>query len=59
MISVHVSQLEVNKQHDLLLAGLLLLPDVSGDDSLSLFSQTGVALHLEINIKVFIVTEGF
>ena len=38
MISVHVCQLEVNKQHDLLLAGLLLLPDVCGDDSLSLFS---------------------
>ena len=51
MIGVHVSQVEINKQHDLILAGLLLLPDVCCDDSISLFSQPGVALHLKTNVK--------
>ena len=57
MIGVHVSQVDINEHHDLILAGLLLLPDVCRDDSLSLFSQPGVALHLQTNVKTYIVSE--
>ena len=47
MVGVHVSQLAVNQHHDLVFAGGLLLPDVGGDDPLSLLSQSGVSVHLE------------
>ena len=46
VVGVHVSQLAVNQHHDLVLAGRLLLPDVGGDDPLSLLSQSGVSVHL-------------
>ena len=52
MVGVHVSQLTVDEHHDLVLAGLLLLPYVGGDDSLSLFSKTRITLHLIMKAKL-------
>ena len=51
MVGVHVGKLAVYQHHDLVLARLLLLTDVGGDDSLGLFSQAGIALHLTGNIS--------
>ena len=52
MVGVHVGQLTIDKHHDLVLAGLLLLPDVGGDDPLRLLSKTRISLHLrEKNMK--------
>ena len=51
MVGVHVRELTVNKHHDLVLALLLLLPDVGGDDPLGLLSQARIPLHLEGKIK--------
>ena len=46
VVGVHVRQLAINQHHDLVFAGGLLLPDVGGDDPLSLLPQSGVSVHL-------------
>jgi hypothetical protein len=46
VVGVHVGELTVDQHHDLLLALLLLLPDVGRDDPLHLLSQPGVPRHL-------------
>ena len=51
MVGVHVRELTVNEHHDLVLALLLLLPDVGGDDPLRLLSQARIPLHLGWKIK--------
>ena len=51
VVGVHVGKLAVYQHHDLVLARLLFLTDVGGDDSLGLFSQAGIALHLTGNIS--------
>ena len=50
VVGVHVGELAVNQHDDLVLAGLLLLADVGSDDTLSLLSQKGIAIHLMTNI---------
>ena len=46
MVRVHVGQLAVDQEADLVLALLLLLPDVGGDDPLRLLAESRVAIHL-------------
>ncbi len=46
VVGIHVRQLAVDEETDLVLAPLFLLPYVSGDDPLGLFAETGVAVHL-------------
>ena len=46
MIGVHVGELGVDEETDLVLALLLLLPDVRCDDPLGLLAESGVAVHL-------------
>ena len=49
MVGVHVGQLTVDQHHDLVLALLLLLPDVGGDDALGLLLEQRISVHLETN----------
>lgn len=46
MVGVHVGEFRVDEEADLVLAALLLLADVRGDDALSLLAQARVAVHL-------------
>lgn len=52
MIGVHVGELGVDEEADLVLAILLLLPNVSRDNSLSLLTKARVALHLKSRRKL-------
>lgn len=45
MVGVHVSQLVVNHQNQLLFALLLALSNVSGDDSFGFLAQSRIAIH--------------
>ena len=47
MIGVHVSELRVDEETDLILALLFLLADVRGHDAFSLLAEARVAVHLE------------
>ncbi len=46
MVGVHIGELAVDEQDDLVLAALLPLADVRGDDPLGLLAQARVAVHL-------------
>ena len=46
VVGVHVGQLAVVEEENVFLAELLPLPNVCGDDALSLFLQTRVPRHL-------------
>lgn len=47
MVGVHVRELRVDEEADLVLALLLLLPNVGGDDALGLLAEPGVPVHLQ------------
>ena len=59
VVGIHVGQLTVNQHHDLILAGGLLLPDVGGDDPLSLLPKSGVSVHLQEKLSVRIETLSY
>ena len=46
VVGVHVCQFAVDEHDNLIFAPLLLLTNVSRDDTLRLLSQTGVPIHL-------------
>ena len=46
VVGVHVGELAVDEEADLVLAPLLLLPNVSGHDALGLLTEARVAVHL-------------
>ena len=46
VVGVHVCQFAVDEHDNLIFAPLLLLSNVSRDDTLRLLSQTGVPIHL-------------
>ena len=46
MVGVHVCQLGVDEETDLVLGLLLLLSDVRCDDPLGLFAKAGITVHL-------------
>ena len=52
MVGVHVCQLTVYQHHDLILALLLLLPDVGSDDPLSLLFQQRITVHLSRELEL-------
>jgi len=47
VVCVHVSELNVNEQNELVLRLLLILTDPLVHDSLGLLPQMGISLHLE------------
>lgn len=46
VIGIHVSQLKINKQQDLLLAALFPLTHMCGNDALGFLPQAWIATHL-------------
>ena len=56
MVGVHVGELAVDEEADLVLAPLLLLPDVGGHDALGLLTEARVAIHLNEGWKRFMTS---
>ena len=51
MVRIHIGQLDVHEQDELVLGLLLTFSDTSVDDTFSLFSQCRKTCHLSTNIK--------
>ena len=52
VIGIHVCQLKVNQQNQLLFAFLLALSNVGADYSFGHFTQSWVAVHLKIFVEI-------
>ena len=46
MVGVHVSQLALVEENDLILASLLTLANLCGDDTLGFFTKSRITVHL-------------
>lgn len=51
VVRVHVRELAINQQNQLLLTQLLALPDVRRYDTLRLLPQSGITRHLQFALR--------